>query len=118
MFWLFCGKSGSEGAQNEIFQLLLKTNACNVSDFVYIKLQWCKDLKLIQVIFIRKSFVLKFLRKKGPKMRLFKSFEKSVHGYFLIFYIKLEQLKDLKLTQLIFLIKNLVQGFQTERGPK
>ena len=70
------------------------------------------------MIFIRKSFVLKFLRQKGPKMRLFKSFEKSVHGYFLIFYIKLEQLKDLKLTQLIFLIKNHVPGFQTERAPK
>ena len=84
-----------------------------------IKRHWLKDLKFTQVIFIRKSFVLKVFGPQGvwAQMRLFKFCEKSVYGSFLIFCMKLQQLKRFKLTRLIFLMKNLVLGFQTKRCP-
>lgn len=48
------------------------------------------------------NFVLKFFRPKGaqngPKLKLFKIGGKSVDGTFPIFFMKLQQHKDLKLT--------------------
>ena len=69
------------------------------------KLQWHKDLKWTSVFF-GKSFVLEFLGQKlpklGSKMRLFKFYEKSLHGDFLIFCMRLQQHKGLKWTQMGF----------------
>ena len=44
---------------------------------------------------------LEFLGQKISKMGFYKYYQKSVHGAFLTFYKKLEQHKDLKLSQII-----------------
>lgn len=47
-------------------------------------------------------YQLDFLPKKGPKMKLFKFFEKSMHGTFLNFLHEVTGHKSLTLTQMIF----------------
>ena len=65
------------------------------------KLQQHKGVKLNEIIFW-KNFILKFLDQRCPKwpeMRFLKCFEKSTHGTFSEFLLKLQQLKGLKVAQ-------------------
>ena len=50
---------------------------------------------------------------KGPKMRFFKFCEKSTQGFFVIFYMKLQQHKVLKWTVIIVLGKFSLEVFGT-----
>ena len=63
------------------------------------------SLKTELTDFLGKNLVLSFLGQKGPKWvqnEVFKFYEKSVHGIFLIFCLKLQQHKVLKLVLVIF----------------
>ena len=67
-------------AQNEVFQVLPKLSAWIFSEFLH---------------------EFRVFRAKISKMGFYKYYQKSVHGAFLTFYKKLEQHKDLKLSQII-----------------
>ena len=71
------------------------------------KLQQHKEFKLTSMIFWEKYFVLKFLGQRvakmgPPKMTFFGWSQKSMHGPFLIFCMKLQQHKDFTLMQMTF----------------
>ena len=71
-----------------------------------------------------KNLVLRLLTQKGPKMRskeVFKYYEKSVDGTFLIFSMKLHRHKELKFMWIIFLGKTCFEDFEpkgVQSGPK
>ena len=65
-----------------------------------------------------KTYCSVFLGAKMPKVRLFKFYERSVCGICLSFWMKLQQNKSLKLTQIIFCGEILHWGFWTKIGPK
>lgn len=73
---------GLQWSQNEIFHLLSKVNAWSFSDFLH-ESAVVKRLKIEQKPFLR------FLGQMRHKMRFFKFCKKSVHGFFLNFYMKL-----------------------------
>ena len=55
---------------------------------------------------------------KWYQKEVFKFYEKSAGAIFLIFCIKLQQHKVLKLNSMIFYGKNLVLRFSGQKGPK
>ena len=61
---------------------------------------------------------LEFLGQKISKMGFCKYYQKSVHGAFLTFYKKLEQHKDLKLSQIIAFGIILFWDFRAKNWPK
>lgn len=71
---------------------------------------------MIKWFFLGKILFWSFLGIKGPKMKFFKSHEKSMHGIFLLFCMKLQQRQDLKLTQMIFSWKILSEFFWAKSG--
>ena len=78
---------------------------CHPEIFSLNKLQYYVNLRLTQTIF-GKYLVLRFLGQKGTRnelrKRLFRYYENSVLGTFLISCIKLQQHKRLKFNKLIF----------------
>ena len=72
----------------------------------------------MQMIFLGIIMFFKFFGQNGPKMRFFKHYQISMHGTFLIFFMKLQQHDDSRLTQMTFFGKILQRGFWTKRGPK
>ena len=88
---------------------------------VWLKIEQ-RGLKLNETISWEKLFVWKLLgAERGWKCspnEVFKFFEKSVHGTFLIFCMKLQHHNGLNLTQIIFLDKNLALDFLDKKWPK
>ena len=94
-------------AHNKVFQLLSKVNVWNFPDFLHIVAKAEE-----QNHFFGKILSSSFWAKIGPKMKCFKFCQKSVHGSFLIFCMKLQQHKGLKLTQMVFLGKSCTRIFK------
>ena len=106
-FWSFLPKR----AQNEVFKVLYKKNARNVSDFLHeVTATW--RLKFERNYFLWNTLFWSFgVKKKGPKWT-FSSFVKNqCRKLFRFFCIKIKQHKGFKLTKNGFFRKNLALGF-------
>ena len=101
LFWFLCQK-GPKWSQNGVFQVLSKIYSQNFSDFLY-KTVAAHKLKIdLTELFEQEScfevFVTKVVQ-NGHKMKLSRYYQKSMHGTFMIFYMKLQwHHKDIKLT--------------------